>query len=46
MNEWTKFNDGVFVIKLLGVHMDSKLDWNDHIKIVRNKIAKQCIRDE
>ena len=30
----------VFVTKLLGVHMDSKLDWNDHINIVRNKIAK------
>ena len=29
----------VFVTKLLGVHMDSKLDWNDHIS-VRNKIAK------
>ena len=24
----------------LGVHMDSKLDWNDHINTVRNKIAK------
>ena len=30
----------VLVTKLLGVHMDSKLDWNDHINIVRNKIAK------
>ena len=30
----------VFVTKFLGVHMDSKLDWNDHINIVRNKIAK------
>ena len=30
----------VFVTKLLGVHMDSKVDWNDHINIVRNKIAR------
>ena len=30
----------VFVTKFLGVHMDSKLDWNDHINIVRNNIAK------
>ena len=30
----------VFVTKFLGVHIDSKLDWNDHINIVRNKIAK------
>ena len=32
----------VFVTKFLGVHMDSKLNWNDHkiINIVRNKIAK------
>ena len=30
----------VLVTKFLGVHMDSKLDWNDHINIVRNKIAK------
>ena len=30
----------VFVTKLLGVHMDSKLDWNYHIDIVRNKVAK------
>ena len=30
----------VFVTKFLGVHMDSKLDWNDHINIVRNKIYK------
>ena len=29
----------VFVTKFLGVHMDSKLDWN-HIGIVRNKVAK------
>ena len=29
-----------FITKFLGVHMDSKLDWNDHINIVRNKIAK------
>ena len=29
-----------FVTKFLGVHMDSKLDWNYHICIVRNKVAK------
>ena len=34
----------VFVTKLLGVHMDSKLDWNYHIGIVRNKVAKNvCV---
>ena len=36
----------LFITKLLGVHMDSKLDWNDHINIERNKIAKKIIRDE
>ena len=30
----------VFVTKFLGVHMDSKLDWNYHIDIVINKVAK------
>ena len=30
----------VFVTNFLGVHMDSMLDWNDHINIVRKKIAK------
>ena len=30
----------VFVTKFVGVHMDSKLDWNYHIGIVRNKVAK------
>ena len=31
----------VFVTKFLVVHnMDSKLDWNYHIDIVRNKVAK------
>ena len=29
-----------FVTKFLGVHMDSNLDWNYHINIVRNKVAK------
>ena len=36
----------VFVTKLLGVHMDSKLDWNYHIDIVRNKVAFFFICDE
>ena len=30
----------VLVTQFLGVHMDSKLDWNYNINIVRNKIAK------
>ena len=30
----------VFVTHFLGVHMDSKLDWNYHIDIIRNKGAK------
>ena len=30
----------MFVTTFLGVHMDSKLDWNYHIGIVRNKAAK------
>ena len=30
----------VFVTKFVGVHMDSKLDWNYHIDIVRNNVAK------
>ena len=30
----------MFVTKFLGVHMDSKPDWNYHIDIVRNKVAK------
>ncbi len=33
----------VFVTKFLGVHMDCKLDWNYHIDIVRNEVAKKCI---
>ena len=33
----------VFVTKFLGVHMDSKLNWNDHINIVRNKIVNKCM---
>ena len=30
----------MFVKQLSGVHMDSKLDWNYRIDIVRNKVAK------
>ena len=30
----------MFVTQFLGVHMDSKIDWNYHIDIVRNKVAK------
>ena len=26
-------------VKFLGMHIDSKLEWHDHIKYVRNKIS-------
>ena len=39
MHEWTTFIESVRH-QFVGVHMDSKLDGNDHINIVRNKIAK------
>ena len=29
----------MFVTKFVGVHMDSKLDWNYHIDIVRNTVV-------
>ena len=31
----------VFDTKFLGVHKDSKLHWNYHIDIVRNKVIKK-----
>ena len=40
VREWTKFIESVCHKIFLCVHMDSKLDWNYHIDIVRNKVAK------
>ena len=39
MHEWTTSIESVRH-KIIGCPYDSKLDWNDHINIVRNKIAK------
>ncbi len=33
----------VFVTTFLGVHMDSKLEYNYHIGIVRNTVAKMYL---
>ena len=30
----------VYVTKFLGVHIDSKLNWNEHISVVKTKVAK------
>ena len=30
----------VYITKFLGVHIDYQLDWTDHIKRIKNKIAK------
>ncbi len=30
----------VYITKFLGVHIDCQLDWNGHIKSIKNKIAK------
>ena len=40
MHEWTTFIENVCHQILGCAYMDAKLDWNDHINIVRNKIAK------
>ena len=30
----------VYVTKFLGVHTDSKLNWNEHIRVIKTKVAK------
>ena len=30
----------VYVTKFIGVHIDSKLNWNKHISVIKTKIAK------
>ena len=30
----------VYVIKCIGVHIDSKLNWNEHISVIKTKVAK------
>ena len=30
----------VYITKFMGVHIDCQLDWNGHIKSIKNKIAK------
>ena len=30
----------VYVTKFLGVHIDSKLNWNEHIRVIKTKVAK------
>ena len=30
----------VYVTKFLGVHIDSKLNWNEHISVIKTKVAK------
>ena len=30
----------VYVTKLPGVHIDSKLNWNEHIRVIKTKVAK------
>ena len=37
----------VYVTKFLGVHIDSKLNWNEHISVIKTKVAKNvCINNE
>ena len=36
----------VYVTKFLGVHIDSKLNWNEHISVIKTKVAKKCIDNE
>ena len=33
----------VYITKCMGVHSDFQLDWNGHIKSVKNKIAKNVL---
>ena len=30
----------VYVTTFLGVHIDSKLNWNEHISVIKTKLAK------
>ena len=30
----------MYVTKFLGVHSDSKLNWNEHISVIKTKVAK------
>ena len=30
----------MYVTKFLGVHIDSKLNWNEHISVIKTKVAK------
>ena len=30
----------VYVTKFLGVHIDSKLNWNEHLSVIKTKVAK------
>ena len=30
----------VYVTKFIGVHIDSKLNWNKHLSVIKTKIAK------
>ena len=30
----------VYVTTILGVHIDSKLNWNEHISVIKTKVAK------
>ena len=32
--------NSMYVTKFLGVHIDSKLNWNEHISVIKTKLAK------
>ena len=32
--------NSMYVTKCLGVHIDSKLNWNEHISVIKTKLAK------
>ena len=34
----------VYVTKFIGVHIDSKLNWNEHISVIKTKVAKKMYR--
>ena len=33
----------VYVTKFLGVHIDSRLNWCEHINHIKSKISKKCV---